>query len=82
MKKYILSLWVLLAACTTVPLPTAQKACELLDIASAEADLAPAWYRDAGEVLEACGVKDAKAVADERTCAAQKRNGYECREQK
>lgn len=79
MKRiYFIAFAFALTGCTIVPYPHATKACELLNIASNEADLAPAWYREAGEVLEACGVPEAKKDADERTCAAQKRNGYQC----
>lgn len=51
-------------------------ACELLQTASDEADLAPAWYLRAGEVLEACGQDRAKADAAARACFAEARNGY------
>jgi hypothetical protein len=67
-------LW--LAGCTVVPASTAQRACELIEIASGEADLAPAWYADAGTVLERCGVQRARAVGEYRACMADKRNGY------
>lgn len=71
-----LGLAVALSGCTVVPASTAQSACELLNTASAEADLAPAWYLRAGEVLGACGQDRAKADAAARACYAEARNGY------
>lgn len=65
-----------LAGCTVVPVSTAHSACELLQTASTEADLAPAWYLRAGEVLAACGQDRAKADAAARACYAEARNGY------
>ena len=65
-----------LAGCTIVPASTAHSACELLQTASTESDLAPAWYLQAGEVLEVCGQDRAKADAAVRTCFAEARNGY------
>ncbi len=67
---------VALSGCTVVPASTAHSACELLNTASQEADLAPAWYLRAGEVLEACGQDRAKADAAARACYAEARNGY------
>lgn len=71
-----LSIAVALSGCTVVPASTAHGACELLNTASSEADLAPAWYLRAGEVLEACGQDRAKADAAARACYAEARNGY------
>jgi len=71
-----ISLAVALSGCTVVPASTAHSACELLQTASTEADLAPAWYLRAGEVLEACGQDRAKADAAARACFAEARNGY------
>ena len=65
-----------LAGCTVVPVGTAHRACELLQTASTEADLAPAWYLQTGEVLEVCGQDRAKADAAVRACFAEARNGY------
>lgn len=65
-----------LSGCTVVPASTAHSACELLQTASTEADLAPAWYLRAGDVLEACGQDRAKADAAVRACYAEARNGY------
>lgn len=80
MKRSILILSGLLTLCITgcavIPTSTAQSACELLNIAAQEADLAPAWYLRAGEVLEACGQDRAKADAAARACYAEARNGY------
>lgn len=67
---------VLLSGCTVVPMGTAHRTCELLQIASDEADLAPAWYLDAGAVLERCGRMDARAEAEAKACFASARNGY------
>ena len=67
---------VVLAGCTVVPAGVAYRACELLQIASSEAELAPAWYIGAGEVLERCGQPDARAAAEIRACYASARNGY------
>lgn len=65
-----------LSGCTVVPAATAHRACELLNIASSEADLAPAWYTEAGDVLERCGHKNARAEGETRACYADSRNGY------
>lgn len=65
-----------LAGCTVVPAGSAVQACALLDIAAREADLSPAWYTRAGQVLHVCGVPDALAQAELAACAAQARNGY------
>ena len=65
-----------LSACTVVPLGTARQACDLLQIASDEADLAPGWYVDAGAVLKRCGREGAIAAAERRACFASARNGY------
>lgn len=67
---------VALAGCVAVPAGTAYSACRLLEIASSEADLAPAWYAEAGTVLEGCGVQDARANGDRRACFAESRQGY------
>ena len=65
-----------LSGCTVVPAATAYQACELLQTAASEADLAPAWYIDAGTVLERCGRENARAEGDLRACFADARNGY------
>ena len=62
--------------CAVIPTSTAHSACELLNTASQEADLAPGWYLRAGEVLEACGQDRARADAAARACYAEARNGY------
>lgn len=62
--------------CTVVPAATAHRACELLQTASDEADLAPAWYSRAGEVLERCGQPEARATGEWRACKAEARSGY------
>ncbi|MBT9513252.1 MAG: hypothetical protein IV104_12975 [Acidovorax sp.] len=71
-----MGLAVALGGCTVIPVSTAYSACELLNTASQEADLAPAWYLRAGEVLVACGQDRAKADAAARACFAESRNGY------
>ncbi len=65
-----------LSACTVVPFGTAHQACDLLQIASDEADLAPGWYVDAGAVLKRCGREGAIPAAERRACFASSRNGY------
>lgn len=70
-----------LAGCTVVPAGSAVQACALLDIATREADLSPAWYTRTGEVLERCGVPDARERAAASACSAQRRNGYQCEAQ-
>lgn len=77
-KLFIAALAVAISGCTIVPFNTASKACNMLSIATDEADLAPHWYITAGEVLHACGSPGAKEEAERRACAANKRNGYEC----
>jgi len=67
-----------LAGCTVVPAGSVQQACRVIEIAAAEADMAPGWYVRAGEVLERCGVPDARERAEQSACAAQSRNGYDC----
>lgn len=67
---------IVLAGCTVVPAATALSACELLQTAASEADLAPAWYIDAGTVLERCGRENARAEGELRACFADARNGY------
>ena len=65
-----------LSACTVVPVGAARQACDLLQIASDEADLAPGWYVDAGALLARCGREGAIAAAERRACFASARNGY------
>ena len=84
MKRTVLSLSIAAAmlsmsGCTVIPAGTAHKACELLQIAASEADLAPAWYIDAGLVLESCGKPEARAEGEARACFAEARNGYRAR---
>lgn len=76
MKFILFFLAALVVGCTVVPTGTAHRACELLQTASEEADLAPAWYLQAGDVLELCGQPDARAVGEYRACAAEARAGY------
>lgn len=74
----LLSAIAALTGCTVVPIGTAMTACKILATAQQEADMAPAWYISTGEVLAACGHTNAKADAEERACAADRRNGYTC----
>ena len=59
-KLFIAALAVAISGCTIVPFNTASKACEMLNIASSEADLTPAWYSDAGDL--AALIKKFRAV--------------------
>ena len=77
MKRYLL-LSLLLSGCAVVQIDTAVTACKNLAAAQQEADMAPAWYVSTGAVLAACGYPGAKADAEERACAADRRNGYAC----
>lgn len=63
-----------LSACTVVPTGTANQACDLLQIALTEADMAEGWYIDAGQVLTRCGVPGAAALADRKACYARRFN--------
>ena len=65
-----------MGGCTVVPASTAVNACQLLDTATREADLAPAWYIGAGQVLESCGQQQARKDGEVRACYAEARNGY------
>ena len=64
------------SGCAVVPAGDAIRACELLQIATTEADLAPAWYLEAGMVLKRCGHDGAIAAGKVRACFAEARNGY------
>ena len=78
MKSLLIAAAVALAGCTVVPADIAHQACRVIEIAANEADMAPAWYISAGEVLERCGVPDARERAEASACTAQRRNGYQC----
>lgn len=65
-----------LSACTVVPAGAARQACDLIQVASDEADLAPSWYVQAGAVLDRCGREGAIPAAERRACFASARNGY------
>lgn len=67
-----------LAGCTVVPTAAVHQACRVVEIAAAEAEMAPAWYISAGKVLERCGAPEARERAEASACAAQRRNGYQC----
>ncbi len=78
MKSLLIAAGFALAGCTVVPAGTVHQACRVIEIAAAEAEMAPAWYVSAGQVLERCGVPDARERAEASACAAQRRNGYSC----
>lgn len=65
---------VLLTGCAVVPLGKFNRACYLLDVALMEAQMAPGWHIEAGEVLEACGDKDAPGRAAYMACIASRIN--------
>lgn len=50
----------------------------MIEIAVAEAEMAPSWYVRAGEVLERCGVPQARERAEQSACAAERRSGDDC----
>lgn len=54
--------------------------CDLLLIAFDEAQLAPGWYQEAGQVLKTCnkGVDDTDILG--KVCSANRWNGYETQE--
>lgn len=60
---------------TSVP-DAEKKACDVLAIAFDEAQMAPAWYTQAGEVLESCGMSGAREEAIQKSCYAEAWNGY------
>lgn len=76
MRKTIIALAVaaLLAGCTVVPATTAHRACELMGVALDEAQMAEAWYIEAGKILEACGARDAGKRAEYKACYARRFN--------
>ncbi|MFG0641424.1 hypothetical protein [Delftia sp. WSY_22] len=78
MKSLLIGAAAVLAGCTVVPAGSVLQACRVIEIAAAEAEMAPAWYITAGQVLERCGVPDARERAEQSACAAQRRNGYDC----
>lgn len=65
---------VVLTGCTVVPTSTARNTCDLLETALDEAQMAEAWYIEAGRVLEACGARDATARAESKACYARRFN--------
>ncbi|TQL83070.1 hypothetical protein [Delftia sp. HK171] len=78
MKSLLIAAAVALAGCTVVPADTAHQACRVIEVAAAEAEMAPAWYISAGQVLERCGAPEARERGEASACAAQRRNGYQC----
>ncbi|WP_447916171.1 hypothetical protein [Delftia acidovorans] len=78
MKSLLIGAAAVLAGCTVVPTDAVHQACRVVEIAAAEAEMAPAWYISAGHVLERCGVPEARERAEASACAAQRRNGYDC----
>ncbi|QIL80824.1 hypothetical protein G7047_29305 [Diaphorobacter sp. HDW4A] len=57
-----------MSGCTVVPAQSAASGCRLLNIALDEADMASAWYEEAGDVLEECGMTDARERAAFKAC--------------
>lgn len=78
MKSLLIGASAVLAGCTVVPTGAVHQACRVVEIAAAEAEMAPAWYISAGQVLERCGLPEARDRAEQSACAAQRRNGYDC----
>ncbi len=78
MKSLLIGAAAVLAGCTVVPSGSLLQACRVIETAAAEAEMAPAWYISAGQVLERCGVPEARDRAEQSACAAQRRNGYDC----
>lgn len=81
MKRQVLqialaAMLVSLSGCVVVPAGTAAKACRMLDIALDEADMAAAWFTEAGEVLESCAMPDARTRAEFKACMTERRDGY------
>ena len=64
----------LLTGCTFVPAATVRQTCDLLDTALDEAEMAEAWYIEAGLVLRACGARDAIERAEHKACYARRFN--------
>lgn len=65
---------VLITGCTVVPAATAHQTCELLNTALDEAQMAEAWYIEAGKVLKRCGIENATERADSKACYARRFN--------
>ena len=59
-----------LAGCARPP----ADACRLLAIALDEAEMAEAWYIEAGQVLVRCGIPNAAEVAASKACYARRVN--------
>ncbi|WP_353175842.1 hypothetical protein [Delftia acidovorans] len=78
MKSLLIAAGFALAGCTVVPSGSVLQACRVIEIAATEAEMASAWYISAGQVLERCGVPEARERAEHSACAAQRRNGYGC----
>lgn len=78
MKCLLIAATAALAGCTVVPAGAVHQACRVIETAAAEAEMAPAWNISAGQVLERCGVPEARERAEQSACAAERRNGYGC----
>lgn len=63
-----------LYGCTVIPTTTVRSTCDLLETALDEAQMAEAWYIEAGRVLETCGARDATARAAHKACYARRFN--------
>ncbi|KQO38104.1 hypothetical protein ASF19_20225 [Acidovorax sp. Leaf84] len=64
----------LIACMLTVTGCASPQACALLDTALSEAQMAEAWYLEAGKVLQACGIPEAMERADSKACYARRFN--------
>lgn len=56
------------------PMQPEERACQLLDTAFQEAQMAEAWYIDTGRVLVHCGVPGALEEAARKACYARRRD--------
>lgn len=77
LKLLILCTALALSGCVVVPYGQHAKSCHLIKIALDEADMAPAWYTGAGDIVEACGDERGKAFGLWKMCGASKRNGFD-----
>ena len=67
----------LVAGCMTIQEKNSKQSCELLNIALSESgDLAPAWYENAGVVLQECGYKDGNERGELAACYADRVNDH------
>ena len=74
MKTLLLAV-LLLSGCAS------RQACDMLAIAFDEAQMAPAWYTEAGAALATCGQPEAIEKAKAKACYAERWNGYKTAEE-